>query len=115
MPALSGSAELDLLVDALETCAHPAELDDTEGFVLFANRAWCELFGDKLRDLVGAKWDSLQPAGADSDGLRTSWDRCLARGRAEGQLLRRSADSTRLPISYTRLLFGTTNAIRERL
>ena len=105
MPALSGFAELDLLVDALETCAHPAELDDTEGFVLFVNRAWCELFGHSLGDLVGAKWDSLSPAGADSAGLRTSWDRCLVRGRAEGQLLRRSVDSTRLPISYTRMLF----------
>ena len=104
MPTSKRFAELNLLLDALGTCAHPVEIDDTEGFVLFANQAWCELFGQEPQDLVGARWDALQPAGADLDGLNTSWDRCLARGTAEGQLIRHSVDNASLLVSYSRLL-----------
>ncbi len=89
-----GKSRLELLSQALDKLGQMVSITDLNGFIIYANRAFCNKYGYSINELIGKKANILKSGKHDQNFYRKLWQTILKGKIYEGVFINKRKDGS---------------------
>lgn len=88
-------SRLELLSQALDQLGQMVSITDLNGFIIYANRAFCNKYGYSINELIGKKANILKSGKHDQNFYRKLWQTIILKGKIyEGVFINKRKDGS---------------------